>query len=109
MSKRKTPTKKNISFESLDSVDLKKEVDLKAGTDAVQTKAAHIEEQPKPKAKAPVKAKAAPPKEKKEELIRVTVDIPKSEHKRLKIAAMEADLKLYQYVLRIIRAEIGTK
>lgn len=105
MSKRKTPTKKNISFESLDSVDLKKEVDLKAGTDAVQTKAAPIEEKPK----APVKAKVAPPKEKKEELIRVTVDIPKSEHKRLKIAAMEADLKLYQFVLRIIRAEIGMK
>ena len=107
MSKRKTPTKKNISFESLDSVDLKKEVNLKAGTDAVKTEVAPVEE--KPKAKSPVKDKPAPLKEKKEELIRVTVDIPKSEHKRLKIAAMEADLKLYQYVLRIIRAEIGTK
>lgn len=104
--KRKTGTKKNISFESLDSVDLKKEVDLKAGTDAVQTT---VEKVAPPAKKAPEKVKPAPPKEKKEELIRVTVDIPKSEHKRLKIAAMEADLKLYQYVLKIIRAKIGKK
>lgn len=89
--------KKNISFESLDSVDLKKEVDIQAGEDAVQKQASVPQTPPK-------KTKPAP---KKEELIRVTVDVPKSEHKRLKIMAMEKDLKLYQYVLQIIRSEIG--
>ena len=35
--KKKAATKKNIMFESLDSVDLDKKVDLEAGKDAVQT------------------------------------------------------------------------
>lgn len=104
MAAKKTATKKNISFESLDSVDLKKEVNLKAGTEAVQTPTEKV----KVKAKAPAKVKSAPKTEKPEELIRVTVDIPKSEHKRLKIKAMEQDKKLYQYVLEAIRKELNS-
>ena len=107
MAAKKTATKKNISFESLDSVDSKKEVNLKAGTEAVQTPTEKV----KAKAKAPAKPKPAPKVEKskkEEELIRVTVDIPKSEHKRLKIKAMEQDKKLYQYVLEAIRKELNS-
>lgn len=104
MAAKKTATKKGISFESLDSVDLKKEVNLQAGTEAVQTTTE--KSTPKTPTKAKPAAKAAPKKEKPEELIRVTFDLPKSEHKRLKIKAMEKDLKLYQYVLQIIRKEL---
>jgi hypothetical protein len=104
--KKKAATKKNISFESLDSVDLNKKVDLEAGKDAVQTEAEKAKKTSPPLAKekaAPPKAKAKPVKE---ELIRVTVDLPKSEHKKLKIRAMEEDEKLYEYVLRVIRASL---
>lgn len=99
--KKKTATKRNIMFESLDSVDLDKKVDLEAGKDAVQ-----VEKKAPPVAKKkpePPKPKVKP---KKEELIRVTVDLPKSEHKKLKIRAMEEDEKLYEYVLRVIRASL---
>ncbi len=100
--KKKTPVKKNISFESLDSVDFNKKVDVEAGKVAVQTEPnKSAEKKTAPKRKTVPKAKP-----KKEELIRVTVDLPKSEHKRLKIRAMEEDEKLYEYVLRVIRATL---
>lgn len=110
-----TRTKKGVAFESFDDIDLSKNIDLEAGKEAVQNEPAPKPE-PKPKkvtARAkkttPPKAKKAtpvPPKEKEEELIRTTIDFPKSEHRKLKILAMDADMKLYQYLYNIVKEHL---
>lgn len=104
----KKKTKKNVSFESFDDIDLNKKIDLEAGKDAVgveskSAKESKAEATTKKAAKstAPKKVKDTPPKQ--EELIRTTIDFPKSEHRKLKILAMEADMKLYQYLYDIIK------
>lgn len=112
--KNTSRTKKGLAFESFDDTDLSKNIDLEAGKEAVQSEPTPKPE-PKPK-KATTRArktttpkakKAAPPQpEKKEELIRTTIDFPKSEHRKLKILAMDADMKLYQYLYQIVKAHL---
>ena len=99
----KKKTKKGLNFEAFDDVDFNKGTDLKAAIEAVganeTTKAEQIAEEVKPKKKPQLK-------EKKEELIRTTIDFPKSEHRKLKILAMEDDKKLYQYLYDIIKKHL---
>lgn len=113
MAKQPMRKKKNLAFESLD-IDLNKKADLSAGKEAVG--AEETPEQPKKverrkaepakKERTTTKKAEKPIKEKQEELIRITVDLPKSEHRKLKIQAMHADKKLYEYVYGIIKAHM---
>ena len=113
----KKPTKRGINFESFDDVDLNKAIDLEAGKDAVQVDSPpELEPKPKstPKGKTSAtkkrttksKTTAAPKKKVQEELIRTTIDFPKSEHRKLKILAMDEDMKLYQYLYMIIKKHL---
>jgi len=101
-------TKKGLSFEGLDDLNLKKETNLEAAKQAVgitsKKTATPKKETAVPKQKAKIKEK-----EKNEELIRTTIDFPKSEHKKLKILAMEEDKKLYQYLYDIIKKHMDSK
>ena len=115
MAQKRKSTKKGLAFESLD-IDLNKNTDIEAGKDAVgaeQVVEAKPEVSETKKAATPVpKKKPTPPKAKakkpevKEELIRTTIDFPKSEHRKLKILAMDKDMKLYQYLYSIIKKHL---
>ena len=103
---KKRATKKNLSFESLDVVDFKKTTDLEAGKSAVGAPEIQKEEE-QPVAvieKKEIKvSKQKSISKEKEQLIRTTIDFTKSEHRQLKILAMNEDQKLYQYLYGIIR------
>ena len=117
MAQKRKSTKKGLAFESLD-IDLNKNIDIEAGKDAVGAEKIveakeEIAEAKKVVTPVPVpKKKPTPPKTKakkpevKEELIRTTIDFPKSEHRKLKILAMDKDMKLYQYLYSIIKKHL---
>jgi len=96
-------TKKGLSFEGLDDLNFQNDTsNLEAAKQAVGV--SNKKETPKTKKKTQAKEKV-----KNEELIRTTIDFPKSEHKKLKILAMEEDKKLYQYLYDIIKKHMDSK
>lgn len=60
-----------------------------------------------------VKVKKAAPKKKAEKkperMVRITVDTPKSMHVRLKIKAIEEDITIRDYVIGLIKKDLGIK
>ena len=101
-------TKKGLSFEGLDDLDFQNDSsNLEAAKQAVGI--ANKKETPKPKKETAAPKPKPQAKEKKEDLIRTTIDFPKSEHKRLKILAMEEDKKLYEYLYGIIKKHLESK
>ncbi|MFT6148582.1 MAG: hypothetical protein ACJAUH_001268 [Saprospiraceae bacterium] len=59
------------------------------------------------KAKVPKVRKAIP--EKPERMVRITVDTPKTMHVKLKIKAIEHDITIRDYVIGLIKDDLGLK
>jgi hypothetical protein len=61
---------------------------------------------PKPEKKATPKKKV---EKKPERMVRITVDTPKSMHVKLKIKAIEEDITIRDYVIGLIKRDLGLK
>lgn len=125
MAKRTTGNRKRVTLEPLDLGD-KKEVNIEEGLKAVGAEKKENEAIIPPKTKKPAEEPETPKTDKskqqtntkksrgvkkkktqeQEETVRIAIDLPKSEHKRLKILAMNEDVKLYEYVYAILREHL---
>ena len=72
----------------------------------VPVKVEVVPETPKPAKKVTPKKKT---EKKPERMVRITVDTPKSMHVKLKIKAIEEDITIRDYVIGLIKKDLGLK
>lgn len=89
-----------------DMMEMVRKVQPYAEDNVVQIEEKKTESETKPKRKYTKKTPTPP---KPERMVRITVDTPKSMHIKLKIKAIENDITIRDYVIGLIKDDLGLK
>ncbi len=102
---------KNKNPQLAEKVPLKKTV---KDTEVIKAQVEQIHEAPAADTPQPAKASKSRPKpkpkpakpEKKDKLVRLTIDTPEQMHKKLKIRAIEKGISMRDYILQLLEKEL---